>query len=119
MLGSRERGTPRGATGGATSRALHGRAVQSPSAFLILLAFLVTVLTVLLGPGRVVAHGGGTVRAQYRGAGYDAVIETNETPHAGFFGGTLHVTTIITAPDQPTVRMRNMDVHVTGEGPRG
>lgn len=62
------------------------------------------------------AHGGGTVRTFDTDSGYDLAVETNETPNAGRLGGTIHVTTIVTAKGASS-RLRHLNVEVMATSP--
>lgn len=78
------------------------------------------LMALLLMTFDVSAHGGGPVRAIWDDAsGFHMVIETNETPAAGVFGGVVHVTMMPTARADATERLRGMDIKVTGVGPSG
>lgn len=82
---------------------------------------LVISLVALVWAGAVAhAHGGGTVRAVWPATGFNMVIETDETPSSGAFGGTVHVTLIPTPSGSDSlVRLRNLSIEVLGVGPNG
>lgn len=85
------------------------------------LVFVVVLsLAMILAAAPALAHGGGAVRAEWEARGFHMVIETNELPSAGTFGGTVHVTLIPTPSARDTsVRLRHLDIEVMGVGPGG
>lgn len=65
------------------------------------------------------AHGGGALQGLWETSFYRVAVQTDETPHAGWLGGTIHVTVVVMQRgDGLNVRLRNVAVQVSGVGPQ-
>lgn len=75
---------------------------------------LLTALVCLSLAAPALAHGGGTLMGVWERGSLRVAVQTDETPHAGWLGGTIHVTVIAMSQAASDVRVRDLDVNVRG-----